>query len=97
MARLVADAEAGASVVVERRGTPAAVVVGIDRLRSILEHEDDLRSAALVLARAAIDDKTRTSLDDVITAFGFDREELESELNAEIAAGFIEDPSQAYT
>jgi len=93
VSRLVADAEAGAAVVVARRGKPAAVVLGIDRFQSILDHDDDLRSAALVLARAATDDGTRIALDDVITAFGFDKDELETELDAEIAAGFTDDPS----
>lgn len=88
IARLVADAEAGAGVVVERRGTPAAAVIGMNRLHSILKREDDLRSAALVLARAATDTGNRVPLDDVMAAFGFDRRELEAELDAEIAAGF---------
>ena len=90
VARLVADAEAGVSVVVERRGRPVAVVVGVPRMRTILEREDDLRSAALVLARMATDSGERTPLDDVIAAFGFDRSELEAELDAEIAAGYVE-------
>lgn len=81
---LVADAEAGADIVVERRGTPAAVVIGVDRMRSILEREDDLRSGALVLSRAATDDGGRSSLDEVIEAFGFDRRDLEAELDAEL-------------
>lgn len=88
VSRLVADAEAGASVVVERRGKPAAVVVGMKRMQSILEREDDVRSAVLVLSRAATDSGTRTSFDEVISAFGFDRAELEEELEAERAAGF---------
>ena len=88
ISRIVADAESGAGVVVERRGKPAAVVVGMKRMQSILEREDDLRSAALVLSRAATDTGNRTSLDDVITAFGFDRAELEEEFEAEQAAGF---------
>jgi hypothetical protein len=33
----------------------------------------DLRDAALVLVRAATDTGARTSLDDVIAAFGFER------------------------
>jgi hypothetical protein len=43
----------------------------------------DLRSSALVLSRMASDDGRRASLDAVITALGFDRAELESELDAE--------------
>ncbi|MBK5223098.1 MAG: type II toxin-antitoxin system Phd/YefM family antitoxin [Acidimicrobiia bacterium] len=82
--RLVADAEAGAGIVVERRGVPAAVVVGADRMRSILQREDDVRSAALVLSRAATDNGNRSSLDEVLEAFGFNRDELEAELDAEL-------------
>jgi antitoxin (DNA-binding transcriptional repressor) of toxin-antitoxin stability system len=88
LSRIVADAESGAGVVVERRGKPAAVVVGMKRMQSILEREDDLRSAALILSRAATDTGNRTSLDEVISAFGFDRAELEGELEADQAAGF---------
>ncbi|HXH57708.1 hypothetical protein [Iamia sp.] len=83
VARLVADAETGAGVVVERRGRPAAVVVGVERIRAILEREDDVRSAVLVLARAATDLGGRTSLDEVIAELGFDRGELEAELEVE--------------
>lgn len=90
LSRIVADAEAGAAVVVERRGKPAAVVVGMKRIQSILEREDDVRSAVLVLSRAATDSGNRTSLDEVISAFGFDRAELEEELEAERAAGFTD-------
>ena len=87
ISRIVADAESGAGVVVERRGKPAAVIVGMNRIQSILEREDDLRSAALVLSRAATDTGSRTSLDEVISALGFDRAELEAELEADQAVG----------
>lgn len=80
---LVSHAETGADVVLERHGRPVAVVVGADRMRSILESEDDLRSAALVLARAATDSGARTSLDDVIESLGYARADLEAELAAE--------------
>jgi len=45
----------------------------------------DLRSAALVLARAAADSGQRTDLDTAIVALGFDRVELEAEVDAEHA------------
>jgi hypothetical protein len=41
----------------------------------------------LVVGRLAADSGTRISLDDVISKFGFSREELERELDADIAAG----------
>lgn len=47
--------------------------------------EADLRDLALVLARTATDDGRRTSLDDAIAAFGFDRSELERQLDADLA------------
>jgi prevent-host-death family protein len=83
LSRLVAEAEGGGGIVVERRGVPAAVVVGAERMRAILQREDDLRSAALVLSRAATDNGNRSSLGEVIEAFGFERDELEAELDAE--------------
>jgi hypothetical protein len=41
----------------------------------------------LLLARVATDTGVRTDLDDAISAFGFDRSELEAELDADLAAG----------
>ena len=82
---LLRDAEAGRDVVVERHGRPVAAIVGMARLAELIELEADLRSAALVLARAATDTGARTDLDTVIAAFGFDRAELETELEADLA------------
>jgi hypothetical protein len=48
--------------------------------------EADIRSAALVLERAVADDGDRTDLDDVIGALGFDRSQLQAELDAEVDA-----------
>ena len=83
---LLRDAEAGRDVIVERRGRPVAAIVGMRHLSELIELEADLRSAALVLARAATDTGARTDLDTVIAAFGFDRAELEAELEADLAA-----------
>lgn len=49
--------------------------------------EADRRETALLLSRAATDCGRRTALDDVLTTFGFDRAELEAELDADLAAG----------
>jgi prevent-host-death family protein len=87
VAGLVRDAEDGHDVVVARRGEPVAAIVGMTRLAQLRELEQDLRSAALVLARAATDSGARVSLDEAIAAFGFDRAELEAELDADLAAG----------
>ncbi|HKY16289.1 MAG TPA: type II toxin-antitoxin system prevent-host-death family antitoxin [Microthrixaceae bacterium] len=80
---LLRDAEAGNDVIVNRHGRPIAAVVGLDRLAEIVSLEADVRSAALVLARAATDDGERDDLDDVISSLGFDRAQLEAELDAE--------------
>lgn len=84
---IVRAASEGHEIVVERRGEAVAAVVGMERLGELAELEADLRSAALVLSRLATDDGRRTDLDDVITAFGFDRADLEAELDADGAAG----------
>jgi prevent-host-death family protein len=87
VAGLVREAEEGHDIVVARRGEPVAAIVGMSRLAQLRELEQDLRSAALVLARAATDRGVRISLDEAIAAFGFDRTELEAELDADLAAG----------
>ena len=76
VAGLVAEAEQGSDLVVTRRNHPVAAVVGIARLELLEAAESDLRDLALVLARAATDTGRRTSLDDVLTAFGHTRESL---------------------
>ncbi len=70
VARLVADAAAGDEVVITRHHRPVAAVVGIERLRELDELTADLRDLALVIARTADDRGRRTSLADVVTAFG---------------------------
>jgi prevent-host-death family protein len=76
VAGLVSDAEHGSDVVVTRRHRPVAAVVSIQRLAEIDEATADLRDLALVLARSVTDSGARTSLDDVLTAFGHTRESL---------------------
>jgi prevent-host-death family protein len=85
--RLLRDAEAGTDIIVSRRNRPIAAVVSMERLAELRRLESDLRDLTLILARAATDDGSRTSLDDAITAFGFDRQTLEAELDADLAAG----------
>jgi prevent-host-death family protein len=87
IAGLVRDAEGGHDLIVARHGHPVAAVIGIARFEGLRDLERDLRSACLVLARLAGDSGARTNLDDAITAFGFDRAELEAELDADLAAG----------
>uniref|UniRef100_UPI002F34F3DA type II toxin-antitoxin system Phd/YefM family antitoxin n=1 Tax=Streptosporangium roseum TaxID=2001 RepID=UPI002F34F3DA len=76
VARLVADAERGADLVVTRRHQPVAAVVSMRRLNELEEAAVDLRDLALVLVRAATDSGRRTPLDDVLSAFGHTRESL---------------------
>jgi prevent-host-death family protein len=76
VAGLVADAEQGSDLVVTRRHQPVAAVVSIKRLTELEEAATDLRDLALTLTRLATDAGRRTSLDDVLTAFGHTRESL---------------------
>ena len=94
--RIVADAEEGAAVVIERRGHKVAAVIAYERAQALVQREDDVRDAILVLARIVTDSGGRTGLDDVIAAFGFDRDKLERELDAEITAGYVELPETSY-
>jgi antitoxin (DNA-binding transcriptional repressor) of toxin-antitoxin stability system len=76
VAGLVSDAERGTDFVVTRRQRPVAAVVGMDRLAELETAVEDLRDVALVLARMVTDNGRRTSLDDVLAAFGHTRESL---------------------
>lgn len=78
VSRLVAEAERGRDVIVARHSKPVAAVVSMRRLGELQELEEDLRDLALVVSRAATDTGRRTSLDDVLAAFGHTREELEA-------------------
>jgi hypothetical protein len=53
-----------------------AAVVGIGRLTELEEAAAVLKDLALVLARTASDTGERTSLDDVLAAFGPTRDSL---------------------
>ncbi len=87
VAGLVRDAERGHDLIVARHGHPVAAVISMARFDGLRELERDLRSACLVLTRLASDTGSRTDLNDVIAAFGFDRAELVAELDADLAAG----------
>jgi prevent-host-death family protein len=76
VAGLVADAEHGADIVVTRHRRPVAAVVGVHRLAEFEEAAADLRDLALVLARSVTDSRRRTSLDDVLAAFGHTRDSV---------------------
>jgi hypothetical protein len=84
---LARAAELGAAFLVERRHQPVAAIIGVDRLLAYQEAERDLRDLSLVMVRAATDNGRRTSLDEVFSRFGFDRETVEHELDEDLAAG----------
>ena len=85
--KLLREVEHGEDVVVERHGKAVAAVVSMRHLDQIRRLEADLRESALLLARAATDTGHRTDLDEVLTTLGFDRAQLEAELDADLAAG----------
>lgn len=87
VAGLVKDAERGEDIIVERHGRAVAAVISVDHFEELQRVRADLTSAALILAREVTDTGNRTDLNDAIAAFGFDRAELEAELDADIAAG----------
>jgi len=87
VAGLVKDAEHGEDVIIERHGRPVAAVVSIEHFDEIQDIRADLNSAALVLARELSDPGDRSSLDQAIESFGFDRAKLEAELDADLSAG----------
>lgn len=86
VAGLVKDAERGEDIIVERHGRAVAAVISVKHLTELNTMRADLTAAALVLARELTDTGNRTDLDDAITAFGFTRAELETELDDDIAA-----------
>ncbi|RNI24732.1 type II toxin-antitoxin system prevent-host-death family antitoxin [Flexivirga caeni] len=87
VAGLVKDAEHGEDLIVERHGRAVAAVISVEHFDELHRVRADLIAASLVLARELSDSGNRTELDDVIASFGFDRAELEAELDADIAAG----------
>ncbi len=87
VAGLVKVAEEGRSVVVSRHGRPVAAVVAMARFESIEEMEADLRSACLVLARAATDNGERIEIHDAFAELGFDADLMRAEIEAENKVG----------
>ena len=63
------------------RSIPWAHLEELERL------QQNLRDSVLLLSRLATDIGQRTDLDEAISSLGFDRDELEEELNTELTAG----------
>jgi prevent-host-death family protein len=87
VAGLVKDAERGEDIIVERHGRAVAAVISVEHFDELHSVRADLAAAALVLARELTDTGNRVALNHAIASFGFDRAELEAELDADIAAG----------
>jgi prevent-host-death family protein len=75
VAGIISDAEAS-DIIVTRRSRPVAVIVSVERLEKIQHMLDDLRDLTLAASRVLTDDGTRISFDELLTAFGFSREDL---------------------
>lgn len=84
---LARAAETGATFVVERNHRPVAAIIGVDQFHRYEEAERDLRDLSIVLIRSVTDSGARTSLDDVMARFGFDRAQVERELDDDVVAG----------
>ncbi|MCZ2826007.1 MULTISPECIES: DUF2442 domain-containing protein [unclassified Modestobacter] len=73
-----------------RQNTPFAGVLSEherQRVREVLRHLDDAGDVALIRARGTTNSGQRVDLDKVITTLGYNRAELEAELDAESGTG----------
>ena len=84
---LVRSAEQGEDLIVERHGKAVAAIISTAHLEELERLQQDLRDSVLLLSRLATDSGERTDLDEAISSLGFDRDELEEELKADLAAG----------
>jgi antitoxin (DNA-binding transcriptional repressor) of toxin-antitoxin stability system len=73
---LVHDAERGREHILLRNNKPVAAVISMERLEALQQLEDDLLDISLAAARLATAGPDRTMLDDVLTQFGFTRDQL---------------------
>lgn len=87
VAGLIKDAERGEDIIVERHGRAVAAVISVEQFDELHRVRADLIAASLVLARELSDTGSRTDLNDAIAAFGFDRAELEAEVDADLTTG----------
>ncbi|HVA90872.1 MAG TPA: prevent-host-death family protein [Chloroflexota bacterium] len=73
---LARDAEQGLDRVLLRNNKPVAAVVSMRRLEQIEQLEEDLLDISLAMARSLTTGAERRSLDQVLTQFGFSRDDL---------------------
>lgn len=73
---LVREAAAGHERVVLRNNKPVAAVVSMRRIEQLQQLQEDLLDVSLAAARMLTTGPRRHALDDVLTQFGYTREQL---------------------
>ncbi len=73
---LVREAEAGRERVLLRNNRAVAVIIGMDQLERLQQMQEDVMDIALTSARMLTTGEQRTTFDDVLTRFGYTREQL---------------------
>ncbi|MBA2451102.1 MAG: type II toxin-antitoxin system Phd/YefM family antitoxin [Chloroflexi bacterium] len=73
---LIREAEAGHEQVVLRNNKPVAAVVSMERLEQLQQLQENLIDVSLAAARMLTTGPGRHALDDVLTQFGYTREQL---------------------
>jgi len=76
LSALVRETEEGRDRILVRNNQPVAAVISMSRLEALQQLEDDLLDIALATARMLTTGPMRHSLDDVLTHFGYTREQL---------------------
>ena len=73
---LVRAAEDGHEHVLLRNNKPVAAIVSMERLEHLQQLEEDMIDVSLAVARMLTSGPERHSLDDVLSQFGYSRDEL---------------------
>ncbi len=73
---LIREAEAGHEQVVVRNNKPVAAVINMKRLEQLQQLEEDLLDLSITAARMLATGPGRHSLDEVLTHFGYTRDQL---------------------
>jgi hypothetical protein len=69
-------AELGREHILLRNNKPVAAVMSMERLEQLQQLEEDLLDISLTTARMLVTSPMRHSLDDVLSRFGYTREQL---------------------